>query len=250
MKLARTASVVLLLALVASPALADVTIKITMSITGGPAAMDIPTVSYVKAMKMRSDTKAMGQDMSIIMDAATKERLMIDHVNKQVSTLDLQAVMAAMPVSFGDVTASIKPNGQTKEVLGRTCAGFDVTITIPMTMGSDTVTMIMSGPAWIAKDGAGVAEYQAFQKAASAAGLLVSPMGQGPQAKGMLEMQKALAEAGVPLLQELQMRVDGSGEMAQALSQMAMTMTMTVTEISTAPIPDDTFAVPAGYTKK
>jgi ribosomal protein S11 len=250
MKLSRAASIALVLALVASPAFADVTLKITMSITGGPAAMDMPMVSYVKGTKMRSDTKAMGQDMSIIMDVVTKEQLMIDHVNKQVSTLDLQAVMAALPVNFGEVTASITPNGQTREVLGRTCSGFDVTITIPMSAGGEAVTMTMSGAAWLAKDGAGVAEYQAFQKAASAAGMLASPLGQGPQAKGMLQMQKALSEAGVPMLQELQMRVDGSGEMAQAMSQMAMTMTMTVTEISTTPIPDDTFAVPAGYTKK
>ena len=48
----------------------------------------------------------------------------------------------------------------------------------------------------------------------------------------------------------LAQRVDGSGEMAQAMSQMAMTMTMAATEISTAPIPDGMFAVPAGYTRK
>ncbi len=241
---------VLLLVLTASTSFADVTVKMTMSVSGGPAAMDAPSVTYVKGLKMRSDTQVMNQDMSMLIDVATKQRLMIDHVNKQVGDFDPQAAMAAMPINFGEVTASIKANGQTKVILGRTCNGFDVAITMPMTMAGETVTMIMSGPAWIAKDGAGVAEFQAFQKAATAAGLMVSPMAQGPQAKGMMEMQKALAEAGVPMLQELQMRVEGTGQMAQAMGQMAMTMTMTVTEISTDPIPDDKFVVPAGYTKK
>jgi len=90
----------------------------------------------------------------------------------------------------------------------------------------------------------GIAEYRAFQQAASAAGLLVwpvgwgDPVGLGAEAKGIIEIQKALAEVGVPLLQEWKSRLDGT------------TVTMRVTEISADPIPDDTFAVPAGYTKK
>jgi hypothetical protein len=249
MKPLRLSLVVLLLVLVASAAFADVTVKVTMSISG-PATMDMPMVTYVKGMKMRSDAQIQTQDISILIDVATKQRLMVDHVAKQVGDFDPQAAMANLPITFGEVTASVKPNGQTKELLGRHCAGFDVTMTMPITMGGETVTMILSGPAWIAKEGAGVAEYQAFQKASSAAGLLASPIAQGPQAKGMIEMQKALAESGVAMLQELSMRVEGSGEMAQAMSQMAMTMTTTVTAISTDPIPDDKFAVPAGYTKK
>ncbi len=250
MKRFRLATFVLLLVLAASTVFADVTLKITMSVAGGPTAMDMPMMVYVKGTKMRNDTDVMNQNMSILIDVATKERLMIDHVAKTVGASDPQSAMANLPVNFGDATASVKPNGQTREVLGRMCAGFDVSMTIPMTAGGETVTMILSGPAWIAKDGPGIAEYQAIQKKAAAAGLLASPVAQGPQAKGMIELEKLMAESGVPMLQEWQMRVEGSGEMAQAMSQMAMTMTMKVTEVSVDPIPDDKFAIPAGYTKK
>ncbi len=251
MKRLRLALLVPLLALMASVASADVTVKLTVSISGSPVGgVDMPMVSYVKGMKMRADMQAMNQDISILVDLVAKQRLMIDHVAKQVGDFDPQAAMAAMPVTFGEVTTSVKPNGQTKQVLGRDCAGYDVTVTMPLTMGGEMVTMIMSGPAWIAKDGLGVSEYMAFQKAATAAGLLTSPLAQGPQGKGMMEMQKALGEAGVALLQNLQMRVEGTGQMAEAMGQMAMTIAMVVTEISTDPIPDDKFVVPAGYTKK
>ncbi len=250
MRSSRLATIVLLLVLAASTAFADVTVKMTMSISGGPTAMDMPMMVYVKGTKMRSDTQVMSQDMSILIDVATKEWLTIDHVAKQVGPFDPKGAMANLPFNFGDVTASVKPNGQTKEILGRTCSGFDVSMTIPMTMGGETITMILAGPAWIAKDGPGIAEYQAIQKKAAAAGMLASPVAQGPQAKGMIEMQKAMSESGVPLLQELQMRVEGSGEMAQAMGQMAMAMTMKVTEITTDPIPDEKFAIPAGYSRK
>ena len=99
----------------------------------------MPTVTYVKGMKMRTDVKVMNQDISIVIDAAAKQRLMIDHVAKQVGDFDPQAAMAAMPVNIGDITASVKPNGQTKEVLGRTCTGFDVTIN-GVFLGSDPAT--------------------------------------------------------------------------------------------------------------
>jgi hypothetical protein len=241
---------VLLFTLVFAPvAMADITMKVTITMTG-PMPMTMPSTIYVKGMKMRTDVSAMGQDMSMLVDAAAKQQLMLNHGTKQVTTLDPKAAMANMPVTVGEVTTTVKPNGQTKEMLGRSCRGYQVLITMPMTMGSDTVTMTMSGVAWLAPEGAGVGEYKAFYKAAAAAGLSASPLGQGMQSKGMDEVYKELAEAGMPMLQELQMAFDGAGQLAGALSQMAMTISMTVTEVSTETVPDDRFAIPAGYTKQ
>jgi hypothetical protein len=241
---------VLALALVALPASADVTVKTTISATGGPGGMEMTSVVFVKGMKMRTDTKVMGQDMSILVDVATKQMLMINHVSKEVSTFDPKAMAGQMPVTMGEVTLSVKPTGETKEVLGRKCAGYTVQVTMPMTLNGESVTMTLSGPAWITKEGPGVEEYMAYSKAAAAANLVSSPFSMGPQSQGMTELMKTFAEAGVPLAQEMQMAVQGTGQMAQMMSQMAITMTTKVTEITTDPIPDDKFAIPAGYTKK
>jgi hypothetical protein len=111
--------------------------------------------------------------------------------------------------------------------------------------------MKMSGTLWIAEKGPGVEEYKAVGKAAAESGVSTSFMAQGPQAKGMIEMQKAIAGAGIPLAQEFQMTLEGTGPAAAAMAQFGnMTMTMTVTALSTDPIADEVFALPAGYTKK
>jgi hypothetical protein len=151
------------------------------------------------------------------------------------------------------VTVSVKPNGQTKEVLGRTCAGYTVDYSMPMTIMDETLSMTMSGLVWIAKDAPGIAEYQAFTKAATAAGLMSSVLGQGPQAKGLAQLQAALTENGIALEQEMQITMTGSGQVAQMMAQSGggnMKMTMTVTAISADPIPAETFIVPGSAPKK
>jgi len=111
--------------------------------------------------------------------------------------------------------------------------------------------MKMSGALWIAEKGPGVEEYKAVSKAASESGVSTSFMAQGPQAKGMMEMQKAIAGAGIPLAQEFRMTLEGTGQAAAAMAQFGnMTMTTTVTALSTDPIAEEVFALPAGYTKK
>jgi hypothetical protein len=47
------------------------------------------------------------------------------------------------------------------------------------------------------------------------------------------------------------MTLEGTGQMAQMMSQMGgMTFTTKVTAITTDPIPDSKFALPEGYSKK
>ena len=240
------------LALAAVPASADITIKMSMATSGGPMVMEVTSTTLIKGMKMRTDTSVMGQDTSIIMDVTTKEQLKVDHATKTVEDFNPSAAMAAMPISFGEPTVSIKPLTETKELLGRKCAGFTVQVTMPMELNGESVTMTMEGPVWIAKEGPGTAEYQAFYKASAAAGLTGTAISAGPQSKGMAEMQKTFAANGIPLEQNLAMAVAGTGEVAQAMSQMGgnMSIVMKVSAITTDPTPDSTFAIPAGYTKK
>jgi hypothetical protein len=250
MKLIRS-TLVVCLALAAGQAYADVTIKMTVATIGGPVPMEFSTVTFIKGMKMRSDVKIMGQDMSMFVDVATKQQLMVNNATKEVQ--DVGAAMANLPMSFGEATVSVKPNGQTKEVLGRTCAGFTAQITMPMTMMEESIVMTMSGVVWIAKDGTGIAEYQAFTKASAAAGLMSSPVSQGPQAKSLAQMQAAFAENGVPLEQEMQINMTGSGQMAQMMAQSgagSMTMTMKVTDITVEPIPVEVVTAPGAGVKK
>jgi hypothetical protein len=239
------------LVLPAAVASADVTVKMSMSVNGAQVTIAGTTTSSAKGTKFRVDTEMSGQNLTILSDSATKEQWKIDHVAKQIEPFTAQAAMASLPVAFGEPKASVTANGQTKEILGTSCQGYTVDVTIPMTVAGETVVLRMSGPAWIAKEGAGVAEFMAAQKAFSDLGMSTSPMAQGPQAKGMAELARVLGAAGVVMEQENQMTMEGTGQMAQMMGQMGgMTVTTKVTAISTDPIPDSTFAFPEGYAKK
>jgi hypothetical protein len=192
-----------------------------------------------------------GQSVSILSDAATKQQWTINHGTKTIEPLDAAKAMAALPISFGDAKVSVTPNGQKKDLLGRSCEGYTIDVSIPATVGGETITMRMVGPAWVAKEGPGVAEYKASNKAFTDIGMSTAILAQGPQGKGMAAATKALADAGVVLEQELKLTMEGTGQMAQMLGQTAgATITLKVTAITTDPIPDAKFALPEGYTKK
>jgi hypothetical protein len=64
-------------------------------------------------------------------------------------------------------------------------------------------------------------------------------------------MMKKWAEAGIALSSDLDMKFEGSGMMAEMMKKMGgAKMTNEATKIETTSIPDDIFAVPAGYKTK
>jgi len=248
----RAAVTILVLVLcAASPASADLGMTMTMSMNAGGMAVTSTMETRVKALKMRSDIKLMQQDMSIFFDAAAKEVWTVNHVTKEITSADPSALAGNFPVTFGEAVVSMKPTGQTREILGRACQGYAIEMTVPMSLGQEAITMKMSGTLWIADKGPGVDEYKAVSKAAADFGFSTSFMAQGPQAKGMIELQKTMADAGIPLAQEFQMTFEGTGQAGAAIAQVGnMTIATTVTALSTDPIPDDVMALPAGYAKK
>ena len=235
----------------AAPSGADVTVTMTMSTKTAAMTTEMSSVIYLKGMKSRVDVKGMAQDMSILVDAAAKLQLMVNHVTKQVQSLDPKAARANTPTKAGEPSVSFEPLNQTKDVLGHTCTGYMMRVSLPMKVGEETFTITTSGPVWMTKDGRDVAEWMAFDKAVAAAGFTMSSFTQGLESQATAETQTVMAEKGVPLEREMQMKIEGSGPMAQKMAQKTnMTMTMKVTAISTDPISDDMFAVPAGYAKK
>jgi hypothetical protein len=245
------AALALSLACTVSPASADLGMTMTMAMNAGGMAVNATMETRLKASKMRSDIKMMQQDMSVFFDAAAKEVWTVNHVTKDITSADPSALAGNFPVAFGEAAVSMKPNGQSRELLGRTCRGYTMEMTVPMSLGQEAVIMRITGTIWIADKGPGVEEYKALTKAASESGVSTSFMTQGPTMKGMVEMQRAMAEAGIPLAQEFQMSMEGTGQAAAALAQFGnMTMVTTVTALSTAAIADEVFSLPAGYTKR
>ncbi len=253
-KLALAGSLICMVVLSGQTATADVTIKITTSGAMGTSS----TVMYIKGTKMRQDMGMGGQQLSSIIDAAAKQMIVLDPNTRQATVYDLGKIAEEMQKAAKpqDVKLSLTPTGETKQLLGRTCTGYTLslsfTASLPAPMPGQsssprTVDVNIGGPVWLAKDAPGTNDFTNFFKAASESGLFFGggPGGaQNPQARGMALMYQAYANAnGIPYEQQINVNLTGAATQPPPV-------TMTVTGVSTEPISDDVFTVPAGYVKK
>jgi hypothetical protein len=243
----------------AFPAYADVTLKQTMATKGMGMSGTTPAVTYIKGNKMRTDSVIGDRTQSMIFDLDAQKMYMFDSSKKEADVYDMATfskdVLAS--VDTANMKVSMKANGQTKEIAGKTATGYDLEVSVPAGMGGNkdmAMVMTLAGPTWIVKGAPGTAEYVGFYKAAVEKGWIFSDprvaKGQPGQAKAMAEMYRQLAEAGgIAYETEMQMKMGGmSGPMAAVMAKMGnMSFSTRVDSVDTGTLADDLFAPPAGY---
>lgn len=243
---------------VATPSFADVTVKATGTGKGMGMSGNMATTTYIKGNKMRTDTVAGDTTRTMIFDVDAQRLYSFDSKKKEADSWDMQAFAANMQASVdtANMKASVKPNGQTKEIAGKTASGYDMELSLPATMGGRDgmkMTVILTGPMWVVKGAPGTAEYINFYKGAVEKGWIFSDprgaKGNPGQAKAMAEMYRQLAATGgIPYEQETNVKMGGDGPMASMLAKMGgITMTQTVQSVETGALAADLFAPPAGY---
>jgi hypothetical protein len=242
----------LLCAAIPSSAVADVTLKSKGSGTGMVGAATGDTTQYVKGLKMRTDQATMGTDTTIIIDASSRQMISLDHAKKEANVIDMNAISGTLSkAGVSDLEIAITPTGQTRQVAGSACTVYDLKIAVPMAMGNSAMKMVMSGPQCLSKSAPGYADFQAFYRAAAEKGFFLDPAqakAQPAVAKAMADMQRKMSELGVPLATETNMAMEASGPMAEMMKKMSANKIVTeVVSVSTAPIADSLFEVPAGY---
>jgi hypothetical protein len=269
----RWVSTLAMIALCSSAVGADVTVTSTMTMEGGapgmgPSGMSPRMVMRIKGLKARSDVDMNGQMQSTIMDLASKQLIVLNHGQKTAQLYDPAALAASMSnkgVTLPKIDASSKPTGRSRTIAGIACDEYALTMTMNMADFSGSagmspemkammkdVRMVIAGSMWVAKSGPGVSDFITFQRAAidsnmtSAFGAVVP----GVQSGGLDRLMKTLASTpGLPYLTELQMKVEGTGQMVDMMKQVGgMKIRNAVTEVSTTGLSDDHFQVPAGYT--
>lgn len=252
------ASLVSLVSL-ASPAYADVTVKSTGTGKGMGMGGNMSTTTYIKGNKMRTDTVTGDSTRTMIFDLDAQRLYSFDAKKKEADAWDMAAFSAQMSKSGVDTTgmkASVKPNGQTKQIAGKSATGYDMEISLPATMGGQSgmkITVILTGPMWVVKGAPGTAEYLNFYKAAVDKGWIFSDprgaKGNPGMAKAMSEMYGQLAATGgIPYEQEMNVKMAGEGPMAAMMSKMGnISTTTTVQSVDTGAVAADLFAPPAGY---
>lgn len=256
--------------LVSAAVHADLTMTQSITIEGGPAAMmggsaQPKIVMRIKGMKARIETEVMGQTTVMLSDLATKQMIMLNAADKTARVMDSAnpVVPAGTPMPQMDV--SFKPTGEKRTIDNIPCDEYAVAMTMNMANAGrgnaqmppeaaqmmQDLKMVMTGSIWIAKSGPGVAEFAAYQKASADANMASAvSAAMGGSSNGLDKIMAASTSAqGMPYLTEMTMNIEGTGQIADMMKQMgAMKITNKVTAISTEPLSDDLFKVPAGYT--
>jgi hypothetical protein len=254
----RLALVVILTGGLAANAAADVTLKQTTTGKGMGMSGKIAGTTYIKGLKMRTDSVVGDTTRTMLFDIDAQKLYMFDSKKKEADVWDMGEFSAEMTktVDTSEVKASVKSNGQTKSILGKNAAGYDMSISMPTAVGGNKdmkMNVTLQGPMWIVKDAPGSADYLAFYKAAAEKGWIFSDPRAAKanygQARSMTEMYRQLAETGgVPYETTFDIKMSGEGPMAAIMSRMGnISSTTTVESVEAGAIADTMFAVPAGY---
>jgi hypothetical protein len=253
-----TVAAIVLALLAAIPARADVTVKQTTVGKGMGMGANVAGTTYIKGNKMRTDAVLGDKTQTTVFDVDAQKMYVFDSKKKEADVWDMAAFAAEVGknVDVSSTKASLKPNGQTKQVAGKTANGYDMEVSMDAAMGGSkdmNMTVTLEGPVWIVPNAPGAGDYARFYNAAVEKGWIFNDpraaKAQPGQAKAMAEMYKQMAATnGMPYLTDVQIKMGGSGPMGAIMAKMGnLSMTTTVESVDLAPLSDDLFAPPDGY---
>ena len=258
----RVVLAVLVAIALASPAAADVTLKMTTGGKGMGMSASSAGTTYIKGNKMRSDLQMGNRTQTTIFDLDAQKMYVFESGRKEADVWDMAefSKQIGSSVDVSKMSTSLKANGQTKAFGTLTATGYDMSITVPAAMGGSkdmSMTVTLAGPVWIVKNAPGAAEYTAFYRAAAEKGWIFgdprAAKAQAGQAKAMAEMYRQFAEiGGIAYESDIQIKMGMEGASAGPLAGMMakmgnMSIQTKVDDVQTGALADDLFAPPAGY---
>jgi hypothetical protein len=240
-----------------APVLADVTIKQAVDGKVMGFSGKGTSTTYIKGNRMRIETVLGDRTQVMIFDVDAQKLYVVDMRRKQVDAWDMAAFAAQIEksVDIQGAKGSIKPNGQSKQIGGRTASGYDMAMSMQAAMAGSkdlNMTVTMQGPAWIVKGAPGSADFSRFYKAAADKGFIFgdpqAAKAQPGQAKALAEMYRQFADiGGIPYETQMDIKMSGEGPMAMVARMGNATMTQVVESVDTAALADDLFVPPAGF---
>ena len=214
----------------ATPASADVTLQ--MKVRGqmpGSVAQDEDATEYRKGLKLRTDSTSNGLSMTTIIDLSKGRMIMLWHHSKTANVFEPKQISEL----FGKdndppVKPSITPTTQSRQIAAWTCIVHSVKASYSVAkLDMVPPTMVTEGTICLVKNGPGQADYTAFSQGAGTS----------------YPFDPSL---GVPFATETTISFRGD-EPTSGVMEWG-TYTTEVSSVSTAPIPDSMFEIPADYT--
>lgn len=225
----------LVCAAIATPVSADVTLrsKRTETVDGG-RTLDV--TEYRKGLRVRTDVSG-GRvtRMSMIVDAATGRVVTLFPDGKTAEVSDwMQEPASPRRGGIPEYKQSITPTGRSRQIAGSTCADYDFksSVRYPEMEKDGAVIMVVEGSMCLVKDGPGQAEFSAIYRAYREQSAF----------DAMVLMHPEMTELGVPFATQMTLRMGGD-----AMTKEVSSSTTEVISVSTAPIPDAIFEIPADY---
>lgn len=253
----------IVLSCVAGAAFADV--SVTTQTTGNASIINVggEGVHHIKGNRMRTDQAIGKKTDSLIIDIDARQWIDIDDRKKSARVTPLDSIADELQkVSTGAMDATLTPTSQTKDIAGFPCSVHDVRISLPFSPTGNAgdgmdLTMIMTGTVCLSTAAPGLADYQAFYRAAADSGFIFgdprmakSPTG-AAQAKAYAALTRKMADAGMALESQIRITAEGTGPMAAMFAKVAKSeITTTVTRVETADVDAGMFDIPAGYKVK
>ena len=251
------------LAAAASSAHADVTV--TTQTSGKAAFIDLggEGVNQFKGTRQRSDQTFKGKTQTLLIDIDGRRFVNLDAKKKSAVVTPLDSIADELQkVGIGTIEATLKKTAQTKQVAGFPCTVHDINLSLPFSPTGQTgqgmdLIMVLSGTVCLSTTAPGLADYQAFYKAAADSGFIFgdpratkSPTG-AAQAKAYAALTKKMAEAGMALESRVNITASGDNPMAGLMASAAKSeIVTTVTKIETGALPTESFEIPTDFKVK
>src|SRR5262245_38847961 len=256
---------ILLIGLLAGTGVAQADVTVNTTTAGKASIVNVGGEggNLIRGKRMRSDSMVGGRSVSLIIDIDNMRFVDLDDRKKSATVTPLAAIADELAkVGVGAMQATLTKTSQTKTVSGVPCTVHDIRVTMPFTpvgepgQGMD-MNMVLSGTVCLSTSAPGLADYQAFYKAAADSGFIFgnpvaakSPTG-AAQAKAYAALTRKMAEAGMALESNINIGAGGSGPMAAMMGKLAKgEIVTTVTKIEAGDLPAATFDVPSDYKVK
>jgi hypothetical protein len=242
---------------------ADVTV--TMLTEGKASFINVGGESVVqtKGQRQRTDQTLGKRAVTLIIDVDGKRFVDLDAKKKSALVMPLSVIGEQLAAVGADtLEATLTKTPQTKQVAGFPCTVHDVRISMPFSLTGEAdqgmdLDMVLSGTVCLSTAVPGLADYQAFYRAAADSGFIFgdprsakSPTG-AAQAKTYAALTRKMAEAGMMLESNLTISATGEGPLAALMAKVAASnVRTTVTNVTSGDLPADAFEIPADYKVK
>ena len=244
---------------------AQADVAVTTTTTGKASIMNVAGegVTRIKGKRQRNDQSVGGKPQSLIIDIDNRRFVDLDEKKKSARVTPLDSIADQLQkVGVGTIDATLTKTAQTKTLAGHSCTVHNVRVSLPFSPTGNSgdgmdLTMVMTGTVCLSTTAPGLADYQAFYRAAADSGFIFgdpraakSPAG-AAQAKAYAALTRKMAEAGMALESDVHITAEGSNPMAGMFAKLAKSdINTTVTHIDTGEQPADAFDIPAGYKVK